>query len=202
MCYQIKDETLKKYVIEEFLDKIKNLTPIQSANKTFGRFKNFNKKNYEVLNETKILHKKKNHFSKIQITEFSVLFIMLNYLDIASKKIEEISEIAFLSEKNESLKKLIIESLFKGDEEEVIKKKVSNNFELLINEIYENSSIQIILKEKKEEDLLELLDELLSELKELKNLQKIESLEKELINNLDENSYSELIKLKSQLNRE
>ena len=107
-----------------------------------------------------------------------------------------------MSEKNESLKKLIIESLFKGDEEEVIKKKVSNNFELLINEIYENSSIQIILKEKKEEDLLELLDELLSELKELKNLQKIESLEKELINNLDENSYSELIKLKSQLNRE
>ena len=202
MCYQIKDETLKKYVIEDFLDKIKNLTPIQSANKTFGRFKNFNKKNYEVLNETKNLHKKKNHFSKIQITEFSVLFIMLNYLDIASKKIEEISEIAFLSEKNESLKKLIIESLFKGDEKEVIKKKVSNNFELLINEIYENSSIQIILKDKKEEDLLELLDELLSELKELKNLQKIESLEKELINNLDENSYSELIKLKSQLNRE
>ena len=30
----------------------------------------------------------------------------------------------------------------------------------------------------------------------------IQSLEKELINNLDENSYSELIKLKSQLNRE
>ena len=48
----------------------------------------------------------------------------------------------------------------------------------------------------------ELVNELLSELKELKNLQKIESLEKELINNLDEHSYSELIKLKSQLNRE
>ena len=127
---------------------------------------------------------------------------MLNYLDIASKKVEEISEIAFLSEKNESLKKLIIESLLKGDGEEVIKKSVSNNYEQLINEIYENSSIQIILKDKKEDDLLELLNELLSELKELRNLQKIESLEKELINNLDENSYSELIKLKSQLNRE
>ena len=49
---------------------------------------------------------------------------------------------------------------------------------------------------------MELLNELLSELKELRNLQKIESLEKELINNLDENSYSELIKLKSQLNRD
>ena len=37
---------------------------------------------------------------------------------------------------------------------------------------------------------------------ELNNLKKIESLEKDLINNLDEHSYSELIKLKSQLNRE
>ena len=34
------------------------------------------------------------------------------------------------------------------------------------------------------------------------NLKKIESLEQRLINNLDENSYSELIKLKSQLNRD
>ena len=61
---------------------------------------------------------------------------------------------------------------------------------------------QIILKTKNEEGVLELLDELLLELKELSDLKKIESLEKELINNLDENSYSELIKLKSQLNRE
>ena len=34
------------------------------------------------------------------------------------------------------------------------------------------------------------------------DLKKIESLEKELINNLDENSFSELIKLKSQINRD
>ena len=49
---------------------------------------------------------------------------------------------------------------------------------------------------------LNLLDELLNDHKEQSNLRKIESLEQKLINNLDENSYSELIKLKSQLNRE
>jgi hypothetical protein len=47
-----------------------------------------------------------------------------------------------------------------------------------------------------------LLDELLKDHKEQSNLRKIESLEQKLINNLDENSYSELIKLKSQLNRD
>ena len=32
LCYfTIKDETLKKYVLEDFLEKIKNLTPIQST---------------------------------------------------------------------------------------------------------------------------------------------------------------------------
>ena len=72
----------------------------------------------------------------------------------------------------------------------------------MAEEIQENSSIQIIAKAKNDEAILELLTELLVELKELNNLKKIESLEKELIKNLDENSYSELIKLKNQLNRE
>ena len=47
-----------------------------------------------------------------------------------------------------------------------------------------------------------MLDELITDFKEQSNLKKIESLEKKLINNLDESSYSELIKLKSQLNRD
>ena len=72
----------------------------------------------------------------------------------------------------------------------------------MIEEINENSSIQIILKAKNSEAILELLNDLLAELKELNSLKKIESLEKELINNLDENSYSELIKLKNELNRD
>ena len=47
-----------------------------------------------------------------------------------------------------------------------------------------------------------LLEELLIDHKEQSNLRKIESLEQKLINNLDENAYLELIKLKSQLNRD
>ena len=72
----------------------------------------------------------------------------------------------------------------------------------IIKEINENSNIQIIIKNKTEEDSLNLLDELIKDHKEQSNLKKIESLEQKLINNLDENSYSELIKLKNQLNRE
>ena len=74
--------------------------------------------------------------------------------------------------------------------------------EKLLEEIRETSNIQIITKDKTNEEILGLLDELIIDFKEQNNLKKIESLEKKLINNLDENSFSELIKLKSQLNRE
>ena len=53
-----------------------------------------------------------------------------------------------------------------------------------------------------DENILIFLDDLIRDYKDQTNLKKIESLEQKLINNLDENSYSELIKLKSQLNRE
>ena len=66
----------------------------------------------------------------------------------------------------------------------------------------QNSNIQIIIKNKNDAEVSNLLDELLKDHKEQSNLRKIESLEQKLINNLDETSYSELIKLKSQLNRE
>ena len=203
LCYSIKDETLKKYVLEDFLDKIRNLTPIQSVRKSYQQFQKYGKKqNYQILKETKTLHQKKSHFSKTQIKEFSILFIMLNYLDIASQKVEDISRIKFLSEKNESLKKLIISLLLEGKDKSEIESTISSDHKKLIEEIHENSSIHIITKAKNNEAILEFLDELIAELKELNNLKKIESLEKELINNLDESSYSELIKLKSQLNRE
>ena len=51
-------------------------------------------------------------------------------------------------------------------------------------------------------DIRNIINELILDFREQTNLRKIETLEKKLINNLDENSYSELIKLKSQLNRE
>ena len=202
LSYSIKDDTLKKYVLEDFLEKIKKLTPIQSSKKNYKYASYKKEKDYRVLKETKLLHQKKENLSKIQIIEFSILFIILNYIELASKKIEELSKIEFLAENNESLKKEIINSLAEGNSIEAISSKVLNGYDKIIDEINENSNIQIITKNKTDQDILELLDELILDHREQSNLRKIESLEQKLINNLDENSYSELIKLKSQLNRE
>ncbi len=202
LSYSIQDETLKKYVLEDFLEKIKKLTPIQSSRKDYKYSLYKKKKDYQILKETKLLHQKRKDLSRIQIIEFSILYIILNYLDIASKKLEDLSEIEFLSEKNQSLKKEISTNIIEGNDKEDINKKINNNYDKIIEEINENSNIQIIVKNKNDDEVSNLLDELIKDHKEQSNLKKIESLEQKLINNLDENSYSELIKLKSQLNRD
>ena len=202
LSYSIKDETLRKYVLEDFLEKINKLTPILTSRKNYSQSFSRNKKDYKILRETKILHQKRQNLSKIQILEFSILFIILEYPVIASNKVEELSHLEFLSEKNELFKNIIIKQILEGKSKEELTSKIKDEFLNLLEEIKENSNIQIITKHKNEQQILEIIDEMISEHKEQNNLKKIESLEKKLINNLDESSYSELVKLKSQLNRE
>ena len=92
--------------------------------------------------------------------------------------------------------------MIEGDDKKVISEKIKTGYKKIIEEINENSNIQIIIKHKNNEGVSNFLEELIQDHKDQNNLRKIESLEQKLINNLDENSYSELIKLKSQLNRE
>ena len=62
--------------------------------------------------------------------------------------------------------------------------------------------MKVVLNKKNYDQIKELFFDLLSELENFENNKKLESLEKKLINNMDENVYSELLKLKSQINRD
>ena len=200
LSYSIRDETLKKYVLEDFLEKLNRLTPNQAYKKNNSFFNFKIKKNFQILKETKILHQKRKNLSKSQVIEFSILFLILNYFNISSKRLDELSQIEFVCEKNESLKKTIISAYNLKNDESTVRTQIEQDYKNLITEIRENSNIQLIVKGKEEEEILNLLDEFINDFKEQKYLRKIESLEKKLSNNLDEHSYSELIKLKSQLN--
>ncbi len=202
ISYTIKDETVKKYVLEDFLEKIKNLTPLQDKKNIYNYLSFKKRKNYKILNETKILHKKKQNLSKIQIIEFSILFIILNFVEIALKKIEELAELKFSDEKNQSFKDNMITLITEGKDNIAQRPEIIERYTSLINDINENSNIKLVIKDKSEQEVLELITDLINDLKMQNNLRKIESLEEKLINNLDENSYSELLRLKNQLNRD
>ena len=193
VCYGIKDEVLKKYILEDFLEKLNSLTPIQNYKKSFTPYA---KKNFKILNETKQLYKEKNHFSKAEIKERSILYILLNYLNSVRNKLEELLEINFTNEQNENLKKDIINFVDKDRSE------IHEKYKTLINDIEKDVNLKNILSKKDNVEREETLNDLIGELKEMNRLKQIEFLEKKVAKNLDEGSYLELIKLKSQLNRQ
>ena len=61
LCLSIGDKTLKKYILEHYLEKIRNLTPLQQA----GKRKKIN--NHRILNETKKISVAKEHLTKEEI---------------------------------------------------------------------------------------------------------------------------------------
>jgi hypothetical protein len=199
MCYGIKDEILKKYILEGFLEKLKNLTPIQNYKKSFTPYV---KKNFNLLSETKQLYREKSNFSKAEIKERSILYILLNYLNSAKNKLDDLSRIDFSNEQNNEFKKKIISQLKMNDGFINNKPIIDDKYKILANEIEKNINLKNILHKKNEEERDEILNDLIEELKEMNHLKKIEFLEKKVAKNLDESSYSELIKLKSQLNSE
>jgi len=79
-----------------------------------------------------------------------------------------------------------------------LKEKYSN----LIDDINHNSFIKNIFLKKNENQQIELLNEILIELNEIKFSKKIDQLENKLIKEFDEKSYSDLMLLKSQINKE
>ena len=199
LCYTIRDETLKKYILEDFLSKLKGLTPIQNFKKVFTPY---SKKNFNVLNETKQLYREQNNFSKAEIKERAILYILLNYLSSAKSKLEDLLRIDFTNIENNKLKKEITDQLQTEDSLESNKPKIHEKYNALVNEIEKNPNLKSILLKKEDAEREEILSDLIEELKEMNQLKQIEFLENKVAKNLDESSYSELIKLKSQLNRE
>ena len=184
------------------MEKIKDLTPILNTKKNVKNFKNFKKKDFRILNETKILHEQRNSFTKEQLKEHSILFIMLNHAEAAQSKIEELSEINFSTIDCNALKDLILKYYSDEVDNNKIKIKATDQFQNLVKSIENNSNLKNIINKKDYNQKIEILNEQLEDLNQMNQLKEIQLLEGKLAKNLDEASFSELIKLKSQLNRE
>ena len=96
------------------------------------------------------------------------------------------------------LLKLISENKLDEKNVRAFKEKYSN----LIDNINQNAVIKNIFLKKDEDQQIEMLNEILKELNEIKFSKKIDDLEKKLIKEFAEKSYSDLLELKSQINKE
>ena len=197
LCQSIQDQTLRKYILEHYLEKIKNLTPLQK-NKKFQK----RQKVHRVLNETKNFLVARDHLTKEEIKEYSILYVMYNYPEIISPRLEILKDIILSSKTLNELKSEILyfisKGQFNGQNKEKLKKKYLN----YIDDINQNSVVKNIFQKKDQNQQIELLNEILKELNEIKFSKKIDKLENRLMKEFDEKSYSDLIQLKSQINKE
>ena len=195
---KIKDVTLKKYITDNLARKFSKLTP----NLNTSNFKKRNFKNTQILSQTKSLYNQKNKFSEENFKELSFMFILVNFPFNLSRNKDKISEITLDNPEYEDLKKNMIDCVEKDEINFDKLEKIINSNSKLIDEIKINSNIKMILKNRNEDEISEFLMEILDEIKKIKKTKKIKNLETKMINNFDDQSYSELIKLKTQLNTE
>jgi len=202
LCTEVKDKTLAKYFLDNFLKKISDLTPnINLRKSSFSKFKT----NINPLQQTKDVYIHRNKFKEQELKEFSILFLIMNNLDIFRKNIELVSEINFESKTTNEFKQKLIDYLL--SEKFFERKKIEiNDFEKkyipLIEEININAPVKIIYKDKSEEKIVSIFKEIVAEIKRIELQKKIQFLEDKVSLNLDENLYSELLSLRNQLKRE
>ena len=190
IAYSIKDEFIKKYVLEFFLEKISLLTPNANQNKN----KNFYKKAKSLKSTQKHFNETKN-LSSIEIKEFSFLYLIINNLALVKNNLNLLENVKLFSSEN----KIIYDSLLKKLLSE--QEPSANNLSLdpqILNKISKFASIKHILNklEKDEFKVLELLEEIIRDIKNYELEIRIEELESKFSQDLNENTFNEIKELK------
>jgi len=201
LCNGVKDKTLAKYFLDSFIQKINELTPNLNFRK--NNFIKFKKTSYP-LQQTKDIYKQRSKFEEKELREFSILFLVINSLDIFRKNIELISEMTFSNKKINEFKKKLVDYLL--SEKFFGRKKLEiedfdQKFKDIINMININAPVKTIYKNKSDTEIVSIFNEIMSEIKKIELQEKIEFLENKVSLNLDENLYSELLFLRNQLKR-
>jgi DNA primase len=190
IAYSIKDEFIKKYVLEFFLEKINSLTPNANQNKN----KNFHKKAKSLKSTQKYFNETKN-LSSIEIKEFSFLYLIINNLALVKNNLNLLENVKLFSSEN----KIIYDSLLKKllSEQELSVNNLSLDPQIL-NKISKFASIKHILNklEKDEFKVLELLEEIIRDIKNYELEIRIEELESKFSQDLNENTFNEIKELK------
>jgi DNA primase len=197
----VQDKTLAKYFLDNFTRRINELTPNLNFKKNnFLKFK----KATNPLQQTKDLYKHRNKFEEEELKEFSILFLIINNLDIFRKNIELISDLTFSNSLMNEFKEKLINYLLSEkffDKKKLEIEDFDQKFKNIINLINNNASVKIIYKNKNDTEIVLMFNEIMDQINKIKLTKKIESLEDKVSLNLDENLYTELLSLRNQLKR-
>ena len=185
----IKDEFIRKYVVEYFLEKISDLTPYSNNR---SKFKN---KKSRSLNSTKKHMDETKSLSPIELKEFSFLYLVLDNIELIKNNTKLIENVKIFTKEN----KLVFDEFVNN-----LKNKEEFSFDSLsidkqlVDRIFKFASIKHIVKKNKSNDqqVLDLLEEIIRDLKNYELEYRIEQLESKFSKDLSESTFNELRELK------
>ncbi len=190
----IKDDFIKKYVLEYFLEKIAELTPHSNQNN-----KRFYTKKTKSLESTKKYFQESQSLTAVELKEFSLLYLVINKLDLLQANIHLIENIKLFTEFNKKIFEMIIEKLKSGSQ------TTTQDLDLdvqLIEKINKFAPIKHILKNQSDDDqkVIELLEDISRDLMNYDLEFRIQELESKFSVDMSESTFNELKELKKKQN--
>ena len=191
----IKDDYIKKYVLEYFLEKIAELTPHSNQNK-----KNYNyKRTIKTLDSTKKIFKDSQSLTGVELKEYSLLYLMINNLSLIQENLHLVENIKIFTEMNKQIFNQIIEKLKTGE------KLSSNELNIdiqILERINKFAPIKNIFKNKSKDEyeIIELLEDISRDLMNYDLEHRIQELESKFSKDLSEATFNELKELKKKQN--
>ena len=190
----IKDDFIKKYILEYFLEKVAELTPYSNINN-----QKFFKKKIKSLETTKKFFKESQSLTGVELKEFSLLYLILNNLELIQANIHLIENIKLFTEVNTKIFNVIIEKL-KSNEKILINDL--NLDKLLMEKINKFAPIKHIIKNQSNDDqkIIELLEDISRDLMNYDLEFRIQELESKFSVDMSETTFNQLKELKKKQN--
>ena len=183
----IKDDYIKKYVLEYFLEKIAELTPHSNQNK-----KNFYfKRTIKSLDSTKKIFKDSQSLTAVELKEYSLLYLITNNLNLIQENLHLVENIKLFTEVNLQIFNEILSKLKSGEKIIIDETNIDKQ---LLEKIDKFAPIKHILKNKpnNEYEVIELLEDISRDLANYDLEYRIEKLESKFSNDPSEATFNAL----------
>ncbi len=188
----IKNNFIKKYVLEYFLEKIAELTPHsnQDKNKFFVR-------KTKSLDSTKKIYNESQAITGVELKEFSLLYLMYNNLSLFQKNLHLVENIKMFTQINIKIFNSIINKLKTNDKLTI---EDLNLDKQLLDKINKFAPIKHIIENKPKNDsqVIELLDDISKDLFNYDLELRIQELESKFSKDMSETTFNQLKELKNE----
>jgi len=190
----IKDDYIKKYVLEYFLEKIAELTPHSNLTK-----KNYYKKIIKSLDSTKKIFKDSQSLTGIELKEYSLLYLLINNLNLIQENLHLVENIKLFTKVNMQIFEEVIVKLKSGEKLSINDMNIDKQ---LFDKIERFAPIKHLLKNKSknEYEVIELFEDISRDLMNYDLEHRIQELESKFSQDLSEVTFNELKELKKKQN--